>query len=94
MSVVEIPYMSEIATIPSPTITIFWRWTWFAGLGLPSTGSPYRSPSSTGMAETEQCEQCEQCESMIQALTTEHGSHSNFKKIKSLVLLGLILHDL
>lgn len=27
MSVVEIPYMSEIATIPSPTITIFWRWT-------------------------------------------------------------------
>lgn len=88
MSVVEIPYMSEIATIPSPTMTIFWRWTWFAGLGLPSTGSPYRSPSSTGMAETEQCE------SMIQALTTEHGSHSNFKKTKSLVLLGLILHDL
>lgn len=88
MSVVEIPYMSEIATIPSPTMTIFWRWTWFAGLGLPSTGSPYRSPSSTGMAETEQCE------SMIQALTMEHGSHSNFKKTKSLVLLGLILHDL
>lgn len=89
MSVVEIPYMSEIATIPSPTITIFWRWTWFAGLGLPSTGSPYRRPSNTGMAETEQCEM-----SMIQALTTEHGSHSNFKKTKSLVPLNMILYDL
>lgn len=87
MSVVQIPYMSEIATIPSPTITIFWRWTWFAGLGLPSTGSPYRSPSSTGMAETEQCEM-----SIVQALvTTEHGNHSNFKKTKSLVPLGLVL---
>lgn len=81
MSAVGIPYMREIATIPSPTTTIFWRWTWFAE-GLPSTGSPYRSPSSTGMAETEQCEM-----SMLQALTTEHGNHFNFKKTKCLVPL-------
>jgi hypothetical protein len=75
--------MSEIATIPSPTITIFWRWIWL-GLGLPSTGSPYRNPSSTGIAGMTETEQCEDEYNTSNGYGT-HGTQFNFKKIKSLI---------
>jgi hypothetical protein len=64
--------MNEMATIPSPTTTIFSLWTLFAGLGLPSTGSPCRSPSSTGMMDGMQLEIGE---------NTEQGHNSGFKKL-------------
>lgn len=78
--------MSEIATIPSPTITIFCRWTWLVALGLPSTGSPYRNPSSTGIGMTE----TEQCEIEYNTMATDHGTHSSFKKNKCLILLLIL----
>lgn len=46
-------YMKEMATMPSPTTTIFCLFELSAllklGLALPSTGSPCRSPSNTGI---------------------------------------------
>jgi len=42
--------MKEMATMPRPTTTIFFlEFSLDPGPGLPSTGSPYRSPSRTGM---------------------------------------------
>lgn len=46
-------HIKAIATIPSPTITILCRLEVDAapGLGLASTGSPKRRPSSTGILD-------------------------------------------
>jgi hypothetical protein len=66
--------------MPRPTTTIFWRWAKVEGLGLPSTGSPRRSLSSTGIAGIEQYE-IMGCLSDDNYGLQKDGNHSSFEKI-------------